>query len=417
MGNNIILETKFVADIRGSFYIPSYQRGYRWSETEVVRLLDDIYQNGKKNYCLQPVVVRKKEDRYELIDGQQRLTTLYLIYKYMKNVNPFFNEPAFTLSYQTRDQSEEFLKTLDMTKQDDNIDFWFIAKAYNTIKKWFEQDLQIRVMHIFEYLKEDVKIIWYEVGESEDAISLFTRLNIGKIPLTSAELVKAMFLSRDNAENMRREKQEEISLQWDGIERELHNESLWFFLTNSVKGEYQTRIDLVLDLIAGKDESTREKYYTFFRFDELRKEVSLDDIWKKIYQTFLTLKGWYEDHDLYHRIGYLITSGTSLHKIFALSKDKKKSEFNESLDELIKKSVAISGNYAELSYEKSLDYKRISTLLLLFNIESVRRSDGYGVYRNDDDSLTDTVTISQNEAGIDTEDRIIKLKKYIANMK
>ena len=377
MGNNIILETKFVADIRGSFYIPSYQRGYRWSETEVVRLLDDIYQNGKKNYCLQPVVVRKKEDRYELIDGQQRLTTLYLIYKYMKNVNPFFNEPAFTLSYQTRDQSEEFLKTLDMTKQDDNIDFWFIAKAYNTIKKWFEQDLQIRVMHIFEYLKEDVKIIWYEVGESEDAISLFTRLNIGKIPLTSAELVKAMFLSRDNAENMRREKQEEISLQWDGIERELHNESLWFFLTNSVKGEYQTRIDLVLDLIAGKDESTREKYYTFFRFDELRKEVSLDDIWKKIYQTFLTLKGWYEDHDLYHRIGYLITSGTSLHKIFALSKDKKKSEFNESLDELIKKSVAISGNYAELSYEKSLDYKRISTLLLLFNIESVRRSDGH----------------------------------------
>ena len=417
MGNNIILETKFVADISGSFNIPSYQRGYRWSETEVVRLLDDIYQNGKKNYCLQPVVVRKKEDQYELIDGQQRLTTLYLIYKYMKNVNPFFNEPAFTLSYQTRDQSEEFLKTLDMTKQDDNIDFWFIAKAYNTIKEWFEQDLQIRVMHIFEYLKEDVKIIWYEVGESEDAISLFTRLNIGKIPLTSAELVKAMFLSRDNAENMRREKQEEISLQWDGIERELHNESLWFFLTNSVKGEYQTRIDLVLDLIAGKDESTREKYYTFFRFDELRKEVSLDDIWKKIYQTFLTLKGWYEDHDLYHRIGYLITSGTSLHKIFALSKDKKKSEFNESLDELIKKSVAISGNYAELSYEKSLDYKRISTLLLLFNIESVRRSDGYGVYRNDDDSLTDTVTISQNEAGIDTEDRIIKLKKYIANMK
>lgn len=158
MGNNIILETKFVADISGSFYIPSYQRGYRWSETEVVRLLDDIYQNGKKNYCLQPVVVRKKEDQYELIDGQQRLTTLYLIYKYMKNVNPFFNEPAFTLSYQTRDQSEEFLKTLDMTKQDDNIDFWFISKAYNTIKEWFEQDLQIRVMG--QYLVyDDVYIV------------------------------------------------------------------------------------------------------------------------------------------------------------------------------------------------------------------------------------------------------------------
>ena len=377
INNDIILETKLIADIKGDFFVPSYQRGYRWGEVEVTRLLDDVYQNGKKNYCLQPVVVRKNNNVYELIDGQQRLTTLYLIYRYMKNVNPFFSEPAFNLTYQTRDKSADFLKTLDMSKQDDNIDFWFIAKAYKTIQKWFEQDLQIRVMHIFEYFKEDVKIIWYEVGENEDAISLFTRLNIGKIPLTSAELVKAMFLSRDISENMSREKQEEISLQWDNIERELHNESLWYFLTNSVKSEYQTRIDLVLDLISRKDEAIREKYYTFFTFDEMRKEVSLDDIWKKIYQTFLILKGWYEDHDLYHKIGYLVASGTSLHKIFDLSKNKKKDEFNGSLDELIKKSVAISDNYSELSYEKPLDYKRISTLLLLFNVESVRKTDGY----------------------------------------
>ena len=377
INNDIILETKLVADIKGDFFVPSYQRGYRWGEVEVTRLLDDVYQNGKKNYCLQPVVVRKKNDVYELIDGQQRLTTLYLIYRYMKNVNPFFSEPAFNLTYQTREQSADFLKTLDMSKQEDNIDFWFIANAYKTIQKWFEQDLQIRVMHIFEYFKEDVKIIWYEVGENEDAISLFTRLNIGKIPLTSAELVKAMFLSRDISENMSREKQEEISLQWDNIERELHNESLWYFLTNSVKSEYQTRIDLVLDLISGKDGAIREKYYTFFKFDEMRKEVSLDDIWKKVYQTFLVLKGWYEDHDLYHKIGYLIASGTSLHKIFALSKNKKKDEFNTSLDELIKKSVAISGNYSELSYEKNLDRNRISTLLLLFNVESVRKTDGH----------------------------------------
>ena len=377
INNDIILETKLVADIKGDFFVPSYQRGYRWGEVEVTRLLDDVYQNGKKNYCLQPVVVRKKNDVYELIDGQQRLTTLYLIYRYMKNVNPFFSEPAFNLTYQTREQSADFLKTLDMSKQEDNIDFWFIANAYKTIQKWFEQDLQIRVMHIFEYFKEDVKIIWYEVGENEDAISLFTRLNIGKIPLTSAELVKAMFLSSDISENMSREKQEEISLQWDNIERELHNESLWYFLTNSVKSEYQTRIDLVLDLISGKDGAIREKYYTFFKFDEMRKDVSLDDIWKKIYQTFLVLKGWYEDHDLYHKIGYLIASVTSLHKIFALSKDKKKDEFNTSLDGLIKKSVAISGNYSELSYEKPLDHKRISTLLLLFNVESVRKTDGH----------------------------------------
>ena len=105
MGNNIILETKFVADISGSFYIPSYQRGYRWSETEVVRLLDDIYQNGKKNYCLQPVVVRKKEDQYELIDGQQRLTTLYLIYKYMQGLAN--NKPDFRIQVKSLFGTEE----------------------------------------------------------------------------------------------------------------------------------------------------------------------------------------------------------------------------------------------------------------------------------------------------------------------
>ena len=72
-------------------------------------------------------------------------------------------------------------------------------------------DLQLRFIHILEYFKEDVKIIWYEVGENEDAISLFTRLNIGKIPLTSAELVKAMFLSSDATGTVDRKKQEEIS--------------------------------------------------------------------------------------------------------------------------------------------------------------------------------------------------------------
>ena len=76
MDNNIVLETKLVSDIKGTFYVPSYQRGYRWGEDEVNRLLDDVFQNGQKNYCLQPVVVRKKDDTFELVDGQQRFTTL-----------------------------------------------------------------------------------------------------------------------------------------------------------------------------------------------------------------------------------------------------------------------------------------------------------------------------------------------------
>lgn len=77
MNNNIVLEPKLVGDISGQYFVPSYQRGYRWGREEVERLLDDIYTNGDKNYCLQPIVVRRRNDgSYELIDGQQRLTSL-----------------------------------------------------------------------------------------------------------------------------------------------------------------------------------------------------------------------------------------------------------------------------------------------------------------------------------------------------
>ena len=376
--SQILLETKFVSDIKGIFFVSSYQRGYRWGKDEVLRLLNDVYLNGKKNYCLQPVVVRKIPNAYELIDGQQRLTTIYLIYHFMKKSNPFFGDPSFSLIYETRESSKDFLDNIDLERKNENIDFWFISNAYETIKQWFEEDLQIRVLHMFEYFKENVKVIWYEVGEQEDAISLFTRLNIGKIPLTSAELVKAMFLSRNDKNSFYREKQEEISLQWDNIEKELHVDSFWFFLTNSSTIRYQTRIDLVLDLISNKPADSREKYYTYFEIDRQRKEASLDELWRKIQHTFLILKDWYEDHELYHKIGYLIASETvTLQQIYHSSLNKTKTAFRNELDAYISKSIAIKGNYADLSYEKPLDYKRISTLLLLFNVESVRQLEGH----------------------------------------
>lgn len=378
MSKAIKLELKLIKDIRGHFLVPSYQRGYRWGETEVVRLLDDIYSTeGKRNYCLQPVVVRKNDDRFELIDGQQRLTTIYLIYRFMNEESlGFIDAPRFTLSYETREKSEDFLKSIDESRKDENIDFWFLCAAYDSIKKWFyEKDRKSTLTNVNKYFDEIVKIIWYEVSESEDAISLFTRLNIGKIPLTNAELVKAVFLSKDTGEDVDKEKQEEISLQWDNMEKELHNNSLWYFLTNETNVEYQTKIDLILDLIAKKPANNRETYYTFFKFDEMHQSYSLDNIWRSIQQTFLVLKDWHGNHELYHKIGYLIASGgLTLQKIFDLSKDKTKDDFRDSLDGFIRDSIKIKGNYSDLSYEKLQDQKKITTLLLLFNVESVRRN-------------------------------------------
>ncbi len=378
--DQILLETKLVRDIKGTFYVPSYQRGYRWGKDEVLRLLDDIYQNGRNTYCLQPIVVRKMGGSYELIDGQQRLTTIYLIYRFLYQMNPgYYDEPQFSLIYETRDNSAEFLKTMDLSRKNENIDYWFMASAYETIEKWFAEEKRIRDRAISDCFDLFTKVIWYEIGENEDAISLFTRLNIGKIPLTSAELVKSMFLGcfgkKGSDIELQKEYQKEKSLQWDNMEKELHDDSFWYFLTNSNSTRYQTRIDLILDLISDKPADNREKYYTFFNINEQSKKKSLDEIWDGIIQTFLKLKDWYEDHELYHKIGYLIASEKmSLQNIYRISKDKTKKEFRSILDSYIRDSIAIQGNYADLSYDKPLDYKRISTLLLLFNVESVRQN-------------------------------------------
>ena len=381
VNTGIKLETKLVGSIQGDFYIPSYQRGYRWGKDEVTRLLDDIYSNGNNNYCLQPVVVKRDGDRYELIDGQQRLTTLFILLQYIKKEYKPKIPMRYSLTYETRLNSASFLNDIDPDRADENIDFFYIAQAYQTIDAWFknkkqEDELDVVVADdVYGFLAKHVKIIWYEVGASEDAIGLFTRLNIGKIPLTSSELVKAMFLSRDNSKTMTREKQEEIALQWDNIEKELHNSSFWGFLSDR---DYQTRIDLILDLIANKPKNSKDNYFTFFYFDGMRGD--LDSVWKKIQHTFLILKDWYEDHNLYHKIGYLIASKVpnwTLPKIFAASVGKTKTKFAELLDAAIAETIKLNNaNYADLDYNKENDYIRIRRLLLLYNVETVRNIAG-----------------------------------------
>lgn len=375
--NDNNLGVKLVKDITGSFIVPDYQRGYRWGKEEVVRLLEDIYAITDQHYCLQPIVVKKRGDEFELIDGQQRLTTIYMIYSYMHSVvGKIFKKANFSIRYETREKSAEFLENIDLTRENENIDFWFMSNAYRAIDEWFiEKDGVAAFSKIATHFEEKVEIIWYEVGDEEkDPIALFARLNIGKIALTSAELVKAMFLCGTNTQRISEEKKEEIAFQWDNIERELHDDALWYFLTNEQGGRDKPRIDLVLDLMAENDGKTREKYATFYYFDDKRKQnVDLLEIWRDIQHTFLILKGWRENHELFHKIGYLIASGSkSILELFKMSKDITKDKFIDELNCCIKDSIRISDNYAELSYETSRGYQYISRLLLLFNVESVR---------------------------------------------
>ena len=378
--NNIELSTKLVGELEGDFIIPAYQRGYRWNE-EVKMLLDDLSEIPEgANYCLQPIVVKKLDDnRFELIDGQQRLTTLLLIYKYMASLNLPFKQ-KFSLEYEIRKNSRVFLDELNesvLTKTADNIDEYFIIEAYRTIKNWFlsQNDQPLAAFNLYKKFGERISVIWYEIDSNEDAISLFTRLNIGKIPLTNAELVKAIFLSRNNGVDERY--QLEISTQWDTIENELHDDGFWYFITNKKADRYPTRIELLFDLMANKADDDRERLRTFFWFmdkvksDEFKnKKINL---WEQVIENYQRLKEWYKDPELYHKIGYIIASSQeTLFELKSKSSSMSKTAFRSTLDKYIADSINFKKDYQELSYTN--DYNDIEKLLLLFNVESVRQN-------------------------------------------
>lgn len=371
-----------IGKIKGDFIVEDYQRGYRWGATEVECLLDDIYtairDDKSKTYCLQPIVVKKREnDVYELVDGQQRLTTIYIIYKCMFEITGgIVKMPNVTINYVTRTSSKEYLNTLDPEHSEDYIDFYYMYDAYKTVKRWLdnksdnENELPIIAMDISAAFLRQVKVIWYEVDSSENSEKLFARLNIGRIPLTCAELTKAMFLS--NMGKLSEQQKNEIALQWDIIECDLHENSIWSFLTEESVHEDSTRIELVLDLMANKTDKERDKLYTFLQFSERQKRgENLWKIWQDINRTFLLLKSWYRDDELYHKIGYLIATGSKIEEIFELSKGKTKTEFKSKLDEKIKAGLKADKNYGEMLYTSSSDCVHISKLLFLFNVISV----------------------------------------------
>lgn len=406
MNSNVKLNLKKVLDIEGKFWVPSYQRGYRWGKSQVKTLLDDLYEAAStpelKGYCLQPVVVKydKANDRYELVDGQQRLTTLYLLQAFLVKEN-IQQEICYSLEYETRQGTKSFLDNIEMDKAEDNVDFYHIFNAYETIKLWSidmfpkSNERRSQLFKLYSFLNDKVEVIWYEVNDNEDSRSLFTRLNIGRIQLTNAELVRALFLRRKDEHEVGRDELE-ISIQWDNIEKEMRtdNDDFWYFMTKKSPEEYPTRIELLFDMISRKykydtdDDQQRnnkqDDYYTFFYFnDAIGKDENEQkkEVWNNIINKYLMLKEWYKDNEMYHKIGYLIASGQyQMVDIFDVADGKTKSEFKNSLKQMIAKTINWPcNNYAdELTYEKSEDKKRLNILLLLFNVMSILKR---GVYQ------------------------------------
>lgn len=372
-----LLELRKVGDISGSFRVARYQRGYRWGEQEVKQLLEDIWQSNGASYCLQPVVVKRDgEDAWELVDGQQRLTTLYLIFGFMQAEQLQSVGAPYSIQYDTRDESRAYLDELDAAHSGANIDFFHLYQSHETIRKWFDAH-GARRQHVankfYGYLFESVSVIWYEAGPALDSTKLFTRLNLGRIPLTDAELLKALLLSRSTVDGAPTARTHEIATQWDAIERDLRRADLWGFVADTDTADSPTHISLLLDTLAkGPHGRARPRFHTF---DVLRRQIEQSGVaavWDDVVQLHALVVGWFENRELYHKVGFLIATGERFSALVDLASGQARSAFAMVLDDRIRASLDLAASdLLALSY--SSDGARCERLLLLMNVETVRR--------------------------------------------
>lgn len=388
------LDTVSIPELCGnSFFIPDYQRGYRWTKEEITYLLKDLKEffeiKSDGFYCLQPLVVTKRTDNsWEVIDGQQRLTTINLIlqyaftiakkYKELDEPVPFELTDLYDIDYETRTGSKEYLRTRNEKDKASNIDFFHIFEAYEAIIKFFEENHSIK-RNFFENLLDTKKIracfIWYNVTEdlqknkSLTAEDIFTRLNIGKIGLTNAELLKALFINRVDCElktkpfqfvtNYSQDNKETLAAQfaipiktriannWDEMEKKLCEPDFWSFIYGKDDGKYATKIEFLFDIIKDKTPENNS-YYTFNKysedfkifdneFDKIKEQItsseqdereiiirqflekngihSVEYAWKEVCDLFDKFKSWYSNEKIYNLVGFLRYLGVGIKEI------------------------------------------------------------------------------------------------------
>lgn len=291
MSQNISL--KSIVDFENNkinFYIPSYQRGYRWKNRQVNQLIDDINAFSPTEstpfYFLQALAVAKdtKHNRVNVVDGQQRLTTLKLI----------LGEDSCGL-------------TIDYAREADQaLDQHFKNMANNVIEEKLGMLGTERRSDFCKKIKERCKFLYYEVDISKE-LSTFNELNSGKIPAKDSELVKCVMLTlgTDEASDLTNARANE----WDDIERMLNNDNFFSFVTPRNTWREEGRMTVLLryaGLIPTKSEQEEEVFPFLTTILNQLKTKSRYTIWKMIYSAFYRLSEWYSDPLMYHAFGAVV---------------------------------------------------------------------------------------------------------------
>lgn len=376
MAINNIMQRKAIPELLNKkYYIPEYQRGYRWEDKQVLNLLDDLdtfFSGDTKGqfYCLQPIVVKEvtidNEKWLEVIDGQQRLTTILILMKVFDQLNaPKFGLPkthSYTIRYATRPSIQNIFDSISITSEPSTnkvvidesknqwpgmIDSLYIYNAAKTILNWF-MDEQPRIFRYGQYFyntvnsgDKSVQVVWYETNEDKDPHDIFNRMNSLKVGLSCSELIRSIFLSSCTKFNLGtfdglsdslklevekerfQQKQSSINEKWDEIEQQMRDESFQSFLTSrNIKS--RNAIDLLFDLVSGKYASNKPFNSNLNKEDELytylyiKNMVDVDGdawtTWLSILNVYEKLLFWYHDRDLYHRIGFLNTIAATGHE-------------------------------------------------------------------------------------------------------
>lgn len=375
------------------YNIPEYQRGYKWTDNNVIQLLNDL-KEFKKNtsddfYCLQNITVTLNLDKkcINLIDGQQRITTLFIILCYLQKATQEKYVNDRILKYSVRESTHEFLTNEVLSGEiwDSDIipenmtskDQFYIALVCKAIKEWFTTNSLDDISVILDSVKLIVNVI-----DKEDQETVFASLNGGKVDLDGADLIRAILITKASKEkytdNLDREKVSNFRIKL-GIELDemnnwwSHKDVELFFvqllpikISKNQSFKYSKYpIDL---LYFAFFEAYNEYFETKIELNIRHFENGIDinkksgdnyiELYNEIYEFHLTMVDWYKDDEIYNLLGYLMSNfkaKINFSSLWSYWKEfKTKTEFKNKLKDEIKKQVAnASSNDDESKVEEN----------------------------------------------------------------